>query len=329
MHKDVLTCFLFYFILADHLGHSHILLATFEKVRAKIIFPEIWIIYSWFITIHYYDVLSILNSKNRLIFYRCINNTYNCCLLCQHMDGSYCVKPLKQKQVVNTSAFLLSLHLTSFCVATLFFWKTKTHQSFISSLKLTSGPWEQPPLFIAVFLFPGGWRELPTAGDLWDREQIQQPGIKGKNSKTYEAFQSTLEVTWKSTKSVSLSAFANRLLPSVLMIFVSRLPTTKSATTARSALCVCLMCETRSSCHADTCVSAMPVQTPCATRPTAALSADCVSSDIETLIFWQICFTVKWKQCRTSSYFSWTRCILHTEGDTYPIVPHSVSFSFI
>lgn len=192
--------FCFIFILADHLGHSHILLATFEKVRAEIIFPEIWIIYSWFITIHYYDVLSILNSKNRLIFYRCINNTYNCCLLCQHMDGSYCVKPLKQKQVVNTSAFLLSLHLTSFCVATSFFWKTKTHQSFISSLKLTSGPWERPPLFIAVFLFPGWWSELPTAGDLWDREQIQQPGIKGKNCKTYETFQSTLEVTWKSTK---------------------------------------------------------------------------------------------------------------------------------
>lgn len=122
--------FCFIFILADHLGHSHILLATFEKVRAEIIIPEIWIIYSWFITIHYYDVLSILNSKNRLIFYRCINNTYNCCLLCQHMDGSYCVKPLKQKQVVNTSAFLLSLHLTSFCVATSFFWQRHTKALF-------------------------------------------------------------------------------------------------------------------------------------------------------------------------------------------------------
>lgn len=203
---------------------------------------------------------------------------------------------------------------------------TKTHQSFISSLKLTSGPWERPPLFIAVFLFPGWWSELPTAGDLWDREQIQQPGIKGKNWKTYEAisehFRSDVKVY--QNKSVSLPAFANRLLPSVLMIFVSRLLTTKSATTARSALCVCLMYETRSSCHADTCVSAMPVQTPCATRPTAALSADCVSSDIETLIFWQICFTVKWKQCRTR-----TRCILHTEEDKYPMVPHSVSFSFI
>lgn len=38
--------FCFISILADHLGHSHILLATFEKVRAEIIFPEIWIIYS-------------------------------------------------------------------------------------------------------------------------------------------------------------------------------------------------------------------------------------------------------------------------------------------
>lgn len=31
--------------------------------------------------------------------------TPSCCFGCQHMDGSYCVKPLKQKQVVSATAF--------------------------------------------------------------------------------------------------------------------------------------------------------------------------------------------------------------------------------
>ncbi len=44
---------------------------------------------------------------------------HNCCFLWQHMDGSYCVKPLKQKQVVNTPAFLLSLP-SSFCATFVF-----------------------------------------------------------------------------------------------------------------------------------------------------------------------------------------------------------------
>lgn len=39
----------------------------------------------------------------------------SCCFPLQHMDGSYCVKPLKQKQVVNTPAFILCLP-SSFCV---------------------------------------------------------------------------------------------------------------------------------------------------------------------------------------------------------------------
>lgn len=33
---------------------------------------------------------------------------------------------------------------------------------------------------------PGGWSELSPAGDLWDREQIQQPRIKGKNQTLHE-----------------------------------------------------------------------------------------------------------------------------------------------
>lgn len=64
----------------------------------------------------------------------------------------------------------------------------------------------------------------------------------------------------------------------VFFFLLSRSPTMRSATTAPSVWCVCRMCETRSSCRADTCVSATPAQTLCATRPTAAPSADSVSS---------------------------------------------------
>lgn len=130
MHKDVPTCFLFYFHPCRSFGPlSHTASYIWKGKSRNYISRNLDNLFL-FIMIHYYDVLSILNSKNRLIFYRCINNTYNCCLLCQHMDGSYCVKPLKQKQVVNTSAFLLSLHLTSFCVATSFFWQRHTKALF-------------------------------------------------------------------------------------------------------------------------------------------------------------------------------------------------------
>lgn len=57
-----------------------------------------------------------------------------------------------------------------------------------------------------------------------------------------------------------------------------RWPMTRSVTTVRSVWCACRTCATHSSCHADTCVSATPAQTRCATRPTAAPSAGCVSS---------------------------------------------------
>lgn len=70
------------------------------------------------------------------------------------MDGSYCVKPLKQKQVVNTPPL------------------------FLANLILKDVLCNTVPLF---YLSPGGWSELSTAGDLWDREQIQQPGIKGRH----------------------------------------------------------------------------------------------------------------------------------------------------
>lgn len=52
---------------------------------------------------------------------------------------------------------------------------------------------------------PGGWSELSTAGDLWDREQIQQPRIKGKirhHMKEFSVcFSSSLsETTWQFRK---------------------------------------------------------------------------------------------------------------------------------
>lgn len=53
----------------------------------------------------------------------------------------------------------------------------------------------------------------------------------------------------------------------------------RTVTTAMSVLFVCQTSETPSSCPADTCVSATPVLTPCVTRPTTVLSADCVRSD--------------------------------------------------
>lgn len=52
----------------------------------------------------------------------------------------------------------------------------------------------------------------------------------------------------------------------------------RTVTTATSASSVCLTCETRLSCPADTFVSATPVQTLCGTRPTTAPSAGCVRS---------------------------------------------------
>lgn len=52
----------------------------------------------------------------------------------------------------------------------------------------------------------------------------------------------------------------------------------RTVTTATSASSVCLTCETRLSCPADTFVSATPVRTLCGTRPTTAPSAGCVRS---------------------------------------------------
>lgn len=62
------------------------------------------------------------------------------------------------------------------------------------------------------------------------------------------------------------------------MFLFIRLLKMRSVTTVQSVWCVCRTCETHSFCRADTCVSAMPAQTRCATRPTAAPSVDCVSS---------------------------------------------------
>lgn len=103
------------------------------------------------------------------------------------MDGSYCVKPLKQKQVVNTPAFLLSLS-SSLCVTFMPLkdkWYTKAlfpswtlrlaHETCRLCSSLCSS-------------LSGGWSELSTAGDLWDREQIQQPRIKGKYQMTRALF---------------------------------------------------------------------------------------------------------------------------------------------
>lgn len=105
--------------------------------------------------------------------------TPSCCFGCQHMDGSYCVKPLKQKQVVSAaaffSAFLPPFMTTFFLIPS----NTKTRQSFIVKLL--------PPetYFLCCSpvssLSPGGWSELSAAGDLRHREQIQQPRIKGEN----------------------------------------------------------------------------------------------------------------------------------------------------
>lgn len=56
-----------------------------------------------------------------------------CCFGCQHMDGSYCVKPLKQKQVVSAAAFF-SAFLPPFMTTFLIPSNTKTHQSLIVKL---------------------------------------------------------------------------------------------------------------------------------------------------------------------------------------------------
>lgn len=101
----------------------------------------------------------------------------NCCFLWQHMDGSYCVKPLKQKQVVNTPAFLLSSLPSFFCVTFLMLLKDKDTPRLYYIWPMRPAP----ALFFNMFLSSGGWSELSTAGDLWDREQIQQPRIKGKD----------------------------------------------------------------------------------------------------------------------------------------------------
>lgn len=112
--------------------------------------------------------------------------TPSCCFGCQHMDGSYCVKPLKQKQVVSAAAFF-SAFLPPFMTTSLIPSNTKTRQSFI--LKLLAPP--RPTSFVvhrfplSLSLSPGGWSELSAAGDLRHREQIQQPRIKGENIRRF------------------------------------------------------------------------------------------------------------------------------------------------
>lgn len=66
----------------------------------------------------------------------------------------------------------------------------------------------------------------------------------------------------------------------ILFVFSSSHQMMKTVTTATSVLCVCLTCETRSSCPADTCVSATPARTHCVTRPTTVRSAGCVRAVI-------------------------------------------------
>lgn len=163
---------------------------------------------------------------------------------------------------------------SSFCVTS---WKTKIHQSLISLLNTTPATWDRHRLYSSLCSFSsGGWSELSAAGDLWDWEQIQQPRIKGKHQTARECFSlrvsvTASDVTWQ---------FGKKWITDLEIVppFISRLQTMRSATTALSVWCVCRMCGTHSSCRADTCVSATPAQTLCATRPTAAPSADCVSS---------------------------------------------------
>lgn len=185
------------------------------------------------------------------------------------MDGSYCVKPLKQKQVVNIPASRLpsfQLLCLTFERQNIYFPSNILHRSLETRCLYCSSS-------CSFLSHSGGWSELPAAGDIRDREQIQQPGIKGKIPHPLKKKQKYLK--WYKEISIFFLFSPCRFLKM------------RSVTTVRSVLCVCLMCETLSSCHADIYVSATPAQTRCATRPTAVPSAGCVSFLLRFL----------WKDC--------------------------------
>lgn len=71
----------------------------------------------------------------------------NCCFPWQHMDGSYCVKPLKQKQVVNTPASPLSSLPSTFCV-TFFYAFEKTKDTLKLYFPLEHYVWPVRPRFL-------------------------------------------------------------------------------------------------------------------------------------------------------------------------------------
>lgn len=187
----------------------------------------------------------------------------------QHVDGSFCVKPLKQKQVVSTAAFFFSSAFTPLFTTT----------AVVPSNTKAARYFEVAPLRPTSCLFHWFPLTLQVDGVSYLLQEIY--GIENK----YNSQESKVRRSEELPVCSSLSDCISEEKLFSLVRFdrfdcapACRWPTTRSATTAPSVWCACRTCATRSFCPADTCVSATPAQTRCATRPTAAPSAGCVSS---------------------------------------------------
>lgn len=128
----------------------------------------------------------------------------------------------------------------------------------------------------------GGPCELSAAGDLWHWKP-EQSGDKGKSCHYARKFRANeMMCLMVSGNTISILPFLSLISCTILQCFLlSPLfspQRTRTVTTAASVWFVYQTCVTHWFSLAGTCVCAMPVLTHCVTRPTTALSADCVSA---------------------------------------------------
>lgn len=148
-----------------------------------------------------------------------------------------------------------------------------------------------------TLVVPGGPCELPLTGDLrdWEQEQPRNQGITENTPSFMEH------------SAVRAHQCFICVIIYLMCFFLSSHQMTRTVTTATNVSSACLTCETHSSCPADICVSATPVQTHCVTKPTTVPSAGCVR---RATIFYNeaLAFGVLYK-CYLKSSQSLTRWI--------------------
>lgn len=194
----------------------------------------------------------------------------------QHVDGSFSVKPLKQKQIVGSYISTVLFDHSANSVEFKTNWVCATVCGAPVRVDL---PGCEQPVLIPVSV------SLQVDRVSYLLQEIY--GIENKNNQeTKVLVQKTLYlhlIMSHHDAKVYHSPSGSRFVCICFSLPSPRM--TRTVTTATSVLSVCPTCETRSSCPADICVSATRAPTPCVTRPTTVPSAGCVRATFFPFFF--------------------------------------------